>query len=386
MPDRGDAAGPGESFAAGHRSARRRHRVAVLRGDGIGPEVMVEAEATLHAVASARGDFEVEIEHFAAGAGNYLSTGVPMDAAVADQLAGFDAILAGPFGDPRVPDALIVWGTILALRQRFDQYVNLRPARTLPGVTSPLRAVGPGDLDIVVVRENTEGEYSGVGGRVHRGRPLEVAVETSVFTRTGVERIVRYAFGYARDHGRRRVTSATKSNALRHAMPFWDEVVDEVAADFSDIEHENALVDALVARVVNNPGSLDVVVASNLFGDILTDLTAAAAGGLGIGPSANLDPSRTHPSLFQAIHGSAPDIAGQGVANPLGEIMSVALMLEFLGEPEAAAAIERAVATTTAAPRTRTRDLGGEASTEAAGEAVRAVLVNELEAALPDDR
>lgn len=347
---------------------------------------MVEAEATLHAVASARGDFEVEIEHFAAGAGNYLSTGVPMDAAVADQLAGFDAILAGPFGDPRVPDALIVWGTILALRQRFDQYVNLRPARTLPGVTSPLRAVGPGDLDIVVVRENTEGEYSGVGGRVHRGRPLEVAVETSVFTRTGVERIVRYAFGYARDHGRRRVTSATKSNALRHAMPFWDEVVDEVAADFSDIEHENALVDALVARVVNNPGSLDVVVASNLFGDILTDLTAAAAGGLGIGPSANLDPSRTHPSLFQAIHGSAPDIAGQGVANPLGEIMSVALMLEFLGEPEAAAAIERAVATTTAAPRTRTRDLGGEASTEAAGEAVRAVLVNELEAALPDDR
>ena len=381
MPDNENAA-RSPVAAAG----RRRHRVAVLRGDGIGPEIMAEAEETLRAVAEIRGDFAVEIEHFAAGAVHYLSSGVPMDEPTADRLSEFDAILAGPFGDPRVPDALVVWGTILALRQRFDQYVNLRPALSLPGVPSPLRSVGAGDLDIVVVRENTEGEYAGAGGRVHRGRRAEVATETSVFTRTGVERIVRYAFEYARDHDRRRVTSATKSNALRYSMPFWDEVMADVAADFPEIEHESALVDALVARVVTDPGSLDVVVASNLFGDILSDLTAAAAGGLGVGPSANLDPTRTHPSLFQAIHGSAPDIAGRGVANPLGEIMSVALMLEFLGERETAAAIQRSVAITTEAPGTRTRDLGGEASTRAVGEAVRAVLVSELPAASGGNR
>jgi tartrate dehydrogenase/decarboxylase/D-malate dehydrogenase len=379
VPDRPTTAAP-------DAGARRRYRIAVLRGDGIGPEIMTEAEETLSAAAAAAGDFDVELERFTAGAVHYLSTGVPMDEEVAERLSEFDAILAGPFGDPRVPDALVVWGTILKLRQRFDQYVNLRPALSLPGVPSPLRSVGPGDLDIVVVRENTEGEYAGAGGRVHRGRPAEVAVETSVFTRAGVERIVRYAFEYAREHDRRLVTSATKSNALRHAMPFWDDVVAEVARDFPDLEHESALVDALVARVVTDPGSLDVVVASNLFGDILTDLTAAAAGGLGVGPSANLNPTRTHPSLFQAIHGSAPDIAGQGVANPLGEILSVALMLEFLGEREAAGAIERAVAATTERPETRTRDLGGRASTRVAGEAVRTVLAAELPAAASDNR
>ena len=349
------------------------YRIAVLPGDGIGPEVIAEAEATLRH-AAVLGGFELIVEHFAAGAGHHLRTGAPMDEDVPDRLAEFDAILAGPFGDPRVPDALVLWGTILALRQRFDQYVNLRPARVLPGVVSPLRAIEPGDIDIVVVRENTEGEYTGIGGRLHRGRAAELALETAVFTRWGVERVVRYAFDYARDHGRRRVTSATKSNALRHAMPFWDEVVSEVAADYPDIECEHGLIDALAARVISAPQTLDVVVASNLYGDILTDLTAAASGSLGTGPSANLDPTRKNPSLFQAIHGSAPTIAGRNVANPLAEIMSVALMLEFLGEPEAAAAIERAVELSTADPSTRTVDLGGSASTRAAGEAVRAGL------------
>ena len=358
----------------GALAALKTHRIALLPGDGIGPEVMAEARLTLEAAAGARGDFAVVIESFDAGGEHHLRTGVAIDPGVLERLGEFDAILAGPFGDPRVPDALVLWGTILAMRHRFDQYVNLRPARLLPGVQSPLRRAQPGGLDIVVVRENTEGEYSGAGGRLHRGRPNEVALETSVFTRAGVERIVRYAFEYARDHGRSKVTSATKSNALPHAMPFWDEVVEEVGAAYPEIERESVLIDALAARVITAPGSLDVIVASNLFGDILTDMTAAAVGGLGVGPSANLDPTREHPSLFQAIHGSAPDIAGRGVANPIGEILSVALMLEFLGEREAAAAIDAAVARATPDAAARTPDLGGSAGTRQAGEAIRAQL------------
>jgi tartrate dehydrogenase/decarboxylase/D-malate dehydrogenase len=363
------------SPAADHNAAS--YRIAVLAGDGIGPEVIAEAEATLELTA-VLGGFTVSIERFQAGGGHYLATGVPMAPDVPDRLAGFDAILAGPFGDPRVPDDLLLWGTILKLRQRFDQYVNVRPAKTLPGVQGPLRS---GPLDVVVVRENTEGEYAGAGGRVHRGRAGEVAIETSVFTRQGTERVIRYAFEYARAHRRRRVTSATKSNALRHAMPFWDDVMRNVSADYPDIEHESVLVDALAARVVSDPKSLDVIVASNLFGDILSDLTAAAAGGLGTAPSANLDPTRAHPSLFQAVHGSAPDIAGRGLANPVAEILSVALMLEFLGQANCARAIERAVRTSTAARDTRTRDLRGTATTRSAGEAIRTELADTRAAA-----
>jgi tartrate dehydrogenase/decarboxylase/D-malate dehydrogenase len=357
----------------------RPYAVAVLPGDGIGPEVMAEAQATLEAVAE-RCQFGVAIRSFEAGAQRVLDKGAPMDPGLPDQLSSFDAILCGPFGDPRVHDTIVVWGTILALRQRFDQYVNLRPARVFPGILTPLRDIGPGELDIVVVRENTEGEYGGVGGRVHRGRPGEVAVETSVFTRAGIERVIRYAFDYARARGRTRVTSATKSNALRHAMPFWDEVSAAVAADYPDIEHEAALVDALAARVISDPGSLDVIVASNLFGDILTDITAAASGSLGIAPSANIDPTRTNPSLFQAIHGSAPTIAGKGVANPVAELMSVAMMLDFLGETAAASAIEHAVELAVADPATRTADLGGTAGTKHAGAAVRERLDEALAA------
>jgi tartrate dehydrogenase/decarboxylase/D-malate dehydrogenase len=349
--------------------------VALLPGDGIGPEVIAEAEKTLE-LAARLGGFEIAVETFAAGGAHLLATGSPIDPDVPDRLAAFDAILAGPFGDSRVPDSVVLWGTILEFRQRFDQYVNLRPARSLPGVPCLLRNVD--EFDIVLVRENTEGEYSGAGGRVHRRRREEVAVETSVFTRVGTERIIRYAFEYARGRGRRRVTSATKSNALRHAMPFWDEVMDEVSADFPDVEHDSVLVDALAARVITAPDSLDVVVASNLFGDVLSDLTAAVAGSLGTGPSANLDPTRSHPSLFQVIHGSAPDIAGRGIANPVAEILSVAMMLEFLGEGGSAEAIERAVDASTADPQTRTRDLGGTAATREAGEAIRRHLRAEL--------
>jgi tartrate dehydrogenase/decarboxylase / D-malate dehydrogenase len=354
---------------------RARYRVAVLPGDGIGPEVIAEAQATLELAASLDG-FEVAVETFAAGGAHHLATGRPIDPEVPERLATFDAVLAGPFGDPRVPDTVVLWGTILELRQRFDQYVNLRPARSLPGVPCLLRNTS--EFDIVVVRENTEGEYSGAGGRIHRRSGEEVAVETSVFTRAGTERIIRYAFEYARARGRRRVTSATKSNALRHAMPFWDEVMEEVAAYYRDVDHDSVLIDALAARVITDPGSLDVIVASNLFGDVLSDLTAAVAGSLGTGPSANLDPSRSHPSLFQAIHGSAPDIAGRGIANPVAEILSVALMLEFLGETTCAAALERAVDMSVANPQTRTRDLGGSAGTRQAGEAIREHLRAEL--------
>jgi tartrate dehydrogenase/decarboxylase/D-malate dehydrogenase len=356
--------------------AAAEYRVAVLPGDGIGPEVISEAEAVLQLAASL-GGFTVTVEHFEAGGAHYLATGSAMAPDLPERLADFDAILAGPFGDPRVADAVVLWGTILELRQRFDQYVNLRPARALPGVPSALTRIEPGAFDVVVIRENTEGEYSGVGGRVHRGDAHEVALETSVFTRSGTERVIRYAFEYAREHRRRRVTSATKSNALRHAMPFWDEVTDEVAAEFPEIECESVLIDALAARVVSNPDSLDVIVASNLFGDVLSDLTAAAAGSLGTAPSANLDPTRVNPSLFQAIHGSAPDIVGRGIANPVAEILSVALMLEFLGQGACAAAIEHAVGASTELPDTRTPDLQGKATTRAAGEAIREHLAGD---------
>ena len=360
--------------------ATSHYRVAVLPGDGIGPEVIAEAQKTLELAADLAG-FTVAVEQFEAGGAHYLATGTVMADDLPARLAEFDAILAGPFGDPRVSDELVLWGTILELRQRFDQYVNLRPARALPGVPTWLRSTDREAFDVVVVRENTEGEYAGAGGRVHRGRTSEVAVETSVFTRSGVERVIRYAFEYARGHERGRVTSATKSNALRHAMPFWDEVMREVAADYPEIEHESVLIDALAARVVTDPQSLDVVVASNLFGDVLSDLTAAAAGGLGIAPSANLDPTRVGPSLFQAVHGSAPDIAGRGVANPVAEILSVALMLQFAGQAECTVAIEQAVAASTANPETRTRDLAGQATTRAAGEAIRGHLARVWEGA-----
>jgi tartrate dehydrogenase/decarboxylase / D-malate dehydrogenase len=346
------------------------HRIAVIPGDGIGVEVIPEAVAALQAVARLDGGMRLQLEELDWSSQRYLREGSFMPDDFEERLRGFDAILAGPCGDPRLPDAVVLWGFIIPLRQRFDQYVNLRPVRLLPGVDGRLRDVAADDLDIVFVRENTEGEYSGVGGRVHRALPEEVAIESLVFTRTGVERVVRFAFEYAREHGRRKVTSATKSNAQRHAMVFWDEVFAAVAAEYPDIEHESRLIDALAARMVTDPGSLDVVVASNLFGDILTDLGSALAGSLGIAPSANLDPTRRAPSLFQAIHGSAPDIAGRGIANPVAELWSAAMLLEFLGEVDGAAALMRAIEDALGDPAARTPDLGGSATTRGLGAAV----------------
>jgi tartrate dehydrogenase/decarboxylase/D-malate dehydrogenase len=287
---------------------------------------------------------------------------------------GFDAILLGPVGDPRVADHITLWGLLLPIRQNFDQYVNLRPMRLLPGVSSPLAGKGPADVDMVCVRENTEGEYAGIGGRLRQGTPDEIAIQSIVFSRKGTERIMRYAFEYAKAHGRKKVTSATKSNSMQHNMVFWDDVFRDVARDYPDIEHEQQLIDSLTARMVSKPESLDVIVASNLFGDILTDLGAALSGSMGLAPSANLNPERRFPSLFQAIHGSAPDIAGRGVANPVGEIWSAAMLIEFLGETAAARRIEKAIEHVLRTGQTRTADLGGQATTKEMGEAIRAAL------------
>ena len=323
----------------------RHYHIAVLPGDGIGSEVIPAGVRVLEAVAEAGGQFRVEFKTFGWGSEWYLQHGamMPQDGIKVLERAGFDAILLGPIGDPRVPDHITLWGLLLPIRQHFDQYVNLRPMRLLPGVTSPLAGKGPNDIDTVCVRENTEGEYAGAGGRVHRGAANEVAIQEIVFTRSGTERVIRYAFEYARTHGRKKVTSATKSNAMQHNMVFWDDVFCCVASEYPDIQHEQQLVDSLAARLVTKPETLDVIVASNLFGDILTDLGAAISGSMGIAPSANLNPERKYPSLFQAIHGSAPDISGRGIANPVGTVWSVQLMLAHLGETQAAAALMRAI-------------------------------------------
>lgn len=352
----------------------RHYRLAVLPGDGIGLEVIPESLQTLETLAEVHGGFRFETVSFDWGTERYLREGalMPNDGLAILERGGFDGILLGPVGDPRVPDHVTLWGLLLPIRQGFDQYVNLRPMRLLPGVQSPLAGKGSAEIDMICVRENTEGEYSGMGGRIHQGLPDEVAIQTSAFTRKGTERIIRYAFEYARQHKRRRVLSATKSNSLQYSMVFWDEVFKQVAAEYVDIAHEQQLIDSLSARMVARPESLDVIVASNLFGDILTDLGAAVAGSMGLAPSANLNPERHYPSLFQAIHGSAPDIAGKGVANPIASIWSAQLLLDFLGEQEAADALMQAVEAVLAAGQTRTPDLGGTATTRQMGDAIRA--------------
>jgi tartrate dehydrogenase/decarboxylase/D-malate dehydrogenase len=302
------------------------------------------------------------------GSAWYHEHGSMMPPDALDVLRTHDAVLMGAIGDPSVPDDVSLWGSILHLRQRLDLWANVRPARLLPGLPCPLAGRGPGDVDMLFVRENTEGEYAGVGGRAHAGLPGEVALETAVFTRTAVERVVRHAFALAA--GRRgALTSATKSNASRFGYVLWDEVVEEVSADHPDVRVERVLVDALAARMVRDPGSIDVAVASNLFADILTDLAAALQGGMGTAASANVAPESDLPGIFEPVHGSAPDIAGQGVANPVGAIWSAALMLEHLGEADAAAAVMAALeAVCRDGPRTR--DVGGTATTREVGAAV----------------
>jgi tartrate dehydrogenase/decarboxylase/D-malate dehydrogenase len=339
------------------------YRVALLPGDGVGPEVIAEARRALDAL-----ELPIEWTDLPWGSAHWHEHGQMMPADWLEALSGHDAVLMGAVGDPSVPDHVSLWGLILKLRQRLDLWANLRPVRLLEGIPCPLAGRGPSDVDMLFVRENTEGEYSGVGGRAHQGLPSEVGIETSVFTRTGVERVLRHAFELAETR-RGVLTSATKSNASRFGYVLWDEIAEEVAAEFPGVRYERVLVDALAARMVRSPGSLDVVVASNLFGDILTDLAAAIQGGMGMAASANIAPGSEQPGLFEPVHGSAPDIAGQGIANPAGAIWSASLMLEHLGEPEAAGVLLSALEDVC---RTgpRTSDVGGDATTQDVGEAV----------------
>jgi len=341
-------------------------RIAVIPGDGIGHDVIAVARDVLDAAAN-RYDLALQYESFDWSCQRYAETGAMMPDDAIDTLRGFDAILLGAVGWPGVRDHVSLWGLLIPIRRAFRQYANVRPARGLTGVESPVQ--GADGMDLVVVRENVEGEYSEIGGRINRGFPDEMAMQESVFTRVGVTRIVRHAFELAQQR-RRRLTSATKSNGIVHTMPFWDEVVAEVAADYPDVEWEQMHIDALVARVVLDPARFDVIVGSNLFGDILSDLTAAVSGSLGVAPSANLDPSGAHPSMFEPVHGSAPDIAGQGIANPVAAVWSAAMMLDHLGHAEASAHVLRAMEASLTDPSTRTRDLGGSATTEQAGEAI----------------
>ena len=341
------------------------HSVAVLPGDGVGPEVIAEARKAVDALG-----LQIEWTELPWGSAWYHEHGRMMPEDWADRLQGFGALLMGAIGDPSVPDHISLWGSILELRQTLDLWANVRPARLLEGVPCPLAGRGPADVDMLFVRENTEGEYSGVGGRAHRGLESEVGIETSVFTRTGVERVLRHAFELAAVR-RGVVTSATKSNASRFGYVLWDEVAEEVAAGFAGVRYERVLVDALAARMVRDPGSLDVVVASNLFGDILTDLAAVIQGGMGMAASANVTPGTSGIGVFEPVHGSAPDIAGRGIANPAGAIWSASLMLEHLGEAEAAARLLGALEDACRSG-VRTADVGGTATTREAGDAVAA--------------
>ncbi len=346
------------------------YSIACIPGDGIGVEVCTAARAILDQAASLHG-FALAWTDFDWSCQRYLDTGAMMPDEGLERLREHDAVFLGAVGFPGVPDHVSLWGLLIPIRRSFDQYVNLRPVRLLPGVRSPLAGRGPQDVDLVVVRENSEGEYSQIGGR-HGAGAEEFAVQTSVFTRRGVERIARYAFELARARGRR-VCSATKSNGIGHTMPFWDEIVAQVAAEYPDVAYEQMHVDALAARMVLAPDRLDVVVGSNLFGDILSDLAAAVAGSLGVAPSGNINPERNFPSMFESVHGSAPDIAGRGIANPVAQILAGAMMLEHVGEQPAAAAVYAAVAGALAAG-VRTRDLGGEATTEQVTAAIVAAI------------
>jgi tartrate dehydrogenase/decarboxylase/D-malate dehydrogenase len=343
--------------------------IALIPGDGIGKETVPEAVRVLDAIADRDGGLRLRYENFPWSCEYYRQHGRMMPADGLDRLKPFDAIFLGAVGFPGVPDHVSLWELIAPIRRGFRQYACVRPVKLLPGVKSPLAGRGPEDIDFVVVRENNEGEYSNMGGRLYSGTPHEIVVQNNVFTRMGTERIVRYAFELARRIGKKRVTSATKSNGINFSMPFWDEVFWEIARGYPAIESEQMHIDALAARFVTHPDRFGVVVGSNLFGDILTDLGAAIAGSIGIAASANLNPEREYPSMFEPVHGSAPDIAGKGIANPVGQIWSGALMLEHLGHGELSRRIVAALSTTLQAG-VRTPDLGGRANTREVTEAV----------------
>src|SRR5450631_4789992 len=346
------------------------YKIASIPGDGIGKEVIAAGIEVLDALAAREGRFGFRFDHFDWGSDYYKRHGVMMPAEGRDLIRHHDAIYFGAVGAPDVPDHVTLWGLRLAICQPFDQYANVRPTRILPGIVSPLRHVSGPELDWVIVRENSEGEYSGVGGRVHQGHPEEVATDVSMMTRAGVTRIMRFAFKLAGSRPRKLLTVVTKSNAQRHAMVMWDEIAAEVAQEFPDVAWDRELVDAATARMVNRPRSLDTIVATNLHADILSDLAAALAGSLGIAPTGNIDPEHRYPSMFEPIHGSAFDIMGKGLANPVGTFWSVVMLLAHLGELDAAKQVMKAIEQVTANPALHTRDLGGKATTAEVTQAV----------------
>jgi len=350
----------------------KNYRIATIPGDGIGTEVVPEGIRVLDAAAKKHG-FYLTWDPFPWSCTYYKETGRMMPEGALERIRGHDAIFLGAVGFPGVPDHISLWGLLIPIRRSFRQYANVRPVRLIEGVASPLRDRKPGDIDICIVRENNEGEYSSVGGRMYEGTEDEIAVQQSIFTRRGVDRILKYAFETARQRPKKHLTSATKSNGITVTMPFWDERFKLMAAQYPDVRTDQYHIDILTAHFVQHPDWFDVVVGSNLFGDILSDLGPGLTGTIGIAPSANLNPEREFPSMFEPVHGSAPDIAGQGIANPIGQIWSGAMMLEHLGHPAAAAAILRAIEVVIKSGP-RTRDLGGTATTEEVGRAIAAAL------------
>ncbi len=350
------------------------HSIAVIGGDGIGTEVVEAGVRVLEALAAIDQGLSFTFKHFDWGSDYYRRNGRMMPEDGLAEIEGFDAIYFGAVGDPDLPDDITLWGLRLAICQGFDQFANVRPTRLLPGLVGPLRPELGEQIDWVIVRENSEGEYAGVGGRAHRGLPIEVGMDVAVFTRTGIERIARFACDLASSRPRKLLTVVTKSNAQRHGMVLWDEVVREVIRDYPGLTVDWMLVDAMTQRMVNKPGSIDTVLATNLHADILSDLAAALGGSLGIGSTANIDPSRHRPSMFEPIHGSAFDIMGKGIANPLGSFWTASLMLDHLGEPRAARRIMQAIELVTGRREHLSPDLGGGATTEEVTAAVIAAL------------
>ncbi len=345
------------------------HRIAVIPGDGIGKEVVPEGIRVIETVGKYFG-IKCKWEFFPWGCEYYASHGEMMPSDGLNTLKGFDAVYLGAVGAPDVPDHISLWGLLIPIRRTFCQYVNLRPVRLLKGIVSPLRDKRPEDIDFCVVRENNEGEYSNVGGKMYTGTEQEMVMQTSVFTRKGVERIIRFAFELAEKRPKKHVTSATKSNGIVFTMPYWDEIFREISRQYPGIKADQYHIDGLTAAIVSHPERFDVLVGSNLFGDILSDLGPAIAGSLGIAPSGNLNPERDFPSMFEPVHGSAPDIAGKGIANPIGQIWSGAMMLDHLGYSDAAKTIEKAIEMVLSGKNVKTPDLGGTATTEELGRAI----------------
>jgi tartrate dehydrogenase/decarboxylase/D-malate dehydrogenase len=351
----------------------KNYKIAVIEGDGIGREVVPEGIRVLEVVAR-RFDFSFSWQHFDWSCQTYLKTGRMMPENGLGQLRPFDAIYLGAIGYPGVPDHVSLWQLLIPIRRGFQEYVNVRPARLLEGITSPLAGRKAGDIDFIVVRENNEGEYSEVGGRMYRDTEFDTAIQQSIFTRRGCDRIIKYAFELARKR-KKHVTSATKSNGIVYSMPFWDERFAEISKQYPDVRTDQFHIDILTAHFVAHPDWFDVVVASNLFGDILSDLGAAVVGSMGLAPAANINPEREYPSTFEPVHGSAPDIAGKGIANPVAQIWTGAMMLEHLGENEAAREVEQAIFRVLASSKVRTRDIGGTAGTKDVGEAIAAEVL-----------